>query len=223
MSISRLYKETFFTSSSWKCPAGVKFIILTGCGGGGGGGGGAAIGSSYGNAISGMGGEPALTTYQVIPVNPGINYSITIGAGGLGGNANYGNISFANGSPGISGIKGDTSHFDIFFTDLQFVGGNGGIGGIPIHNTTDPFLKNYLLMTRHLGGISNNIYSYGGYPGVETNVIGSYGGGGGTGGIGGGGGGGGFGGRIGPPDGDGGVGGGGGNGGSGFIEIAWIQ
>ena len=215
MSISRLYKETFFTNSFWKCPAGVKFITLTGCGGGGGGGGGAVSGANYSRGSSGAGGEPSLTISEVTTVNPGTIYTITIGAGGVGGT-----IGVSSLSSGLSGGKGGSSYFD----GHEFVGGDGGLGGIPINNGFDAFFKDYLFISRNgingrssggdfflfiipggSGGTSNNIYSYGGYVGGDG--------------------------------GDGGVGGGGagaaqpflslnfkgGNGGSGFIEIAWTQ
>ena len=250
MSISKLYKQSFFTNSSWICPDGIKFIILTGCGGGGGGGGGGSSNapvsdlnppSPY-NPKGGSGGEPAITTYQVVKVNPGTNYSITIGTGGVIGNGGNG---FPG--PGLSGGKGISSYFD----GHEFVGGNGGLGGTIVHDnvlSSDIYLKNYLLITNNglnsrdnssgpspngrgggAGGISNNIYSYGGFGGSgASNNISTYnfkaliGG---NAGIGGGGGGGGSGiahstntvsetSNLGAA---------GGAGGLGFIEIAWIQ
>lgn len=90
---ARLYKKLFTSNGTWVCPAGIRYVILTGCGGGGGGGAGASVNGGSGAsgqylpyfACGGGGGQPALTSTQVVEVFPGSTYTITIGQGGAGG------------------------------------------------------------------------------------------------------------------------------------------
>jgi hypothetical protein len=246
MSSSRLYKQSFFGNSSWTCPAGVRYVILTGCGGGGGGGGGSGADRTSGYAVnmSGAGGEPALTTTQVFYVTPSLTYNVTLGLGGGGGNGVTGlGLSAGLAGNGTSGARGgDTS-----FGSISFAGGAGGIFGAAMTTATDQYLRSYLIQPKSginnrgnigptqwpaggvgggAGGVSNNIYSYGGYGGSGSNdinwtynvfAIAGTGGG-----YGGGGGGGGSGSNstywTNNHDGA-----NGGPGGAGFIEIAWIQ
>jgi len=141
MTNPRLIKQVFFSNSAWLCPPGVTFVIVTGCGGGGGGGGGASVSASYPSvswqyyyATGGGGGEPAPTQTQIVPVVPGLIYTISIGLGGAGGPNGFvynrvgpptgGLQPGANGSPGGATLFGPTT----------FVGGLGGRGGTLLFN-----------------------------------------------------------------------------------------
>ncbi len=78
--------QTFLSSTTWTCPAGVTSIYLDGCGGGGGAGGGATI------APGGGGGGAQAVKGTNLTVVPATVYTVTIGAGGTGatGSANNG-------------------------------------------------------------------------------------------------------------------------------------
>ncbi len=120
-------------NGSWTCPAGIRYVIVTGCGGGGGGGGGASASAPYPGSPSlfaggGSGGHPAFTTSQIINVTPGVVYSVSIGIGGPGGTANCvanrvnGGGGYINGNPGFDGSSS-------IFGSVVFPGGKGGRGG----------------------------------------------------------------------------------------------
>jgi hypothetical protein len=114
---------------SWICPAGIKYVILTGCGGGGGGGaGGSSSGRSQTNfAYGGSGGWAAPTITQVVAVTPGVSYPISVGQGGIGGTNNcVANIVSGGGSrAGNPGADGAAS----IFGSLVLPGGKGGKEG----------------------------------------------------------------------------------------------
>jgi len=248
MSNPRLYKQIFFSNSTWSTPAGVRFVIVTGCGGGGGGGGGAATSGAaniHYYATGGSGGQPAPTSTQIVEVTPGITYTITIGLGGAGGGFTaVPNYNDGGGkAPGNVGSAGGSTVFGGVF----FPGGQGGARGEIVYpaGPSDPNdLQGRLLANREPatfcaapgatrlskgggggggGGTSNNIYSAGGGGGQGAFGFDGYpfstGGGGGGVGAGGGGGGGGEG-RDYNNTHDGSA---GGPGGSGFVEISWIQ
>lgn len=80
----------FYTSNGiFTVPDGVTEVLVEMSGGGGGGGGGAISGSSttfspkYG--LGGGAGSPGTTIIDVVRVNPGERYNLTVGAGGAGG------------------------------------------------------------------------------------------------------------------------------------------
>lgn len=141
MTNSRLFKQQFLSvgTFSWKCPPGIKFVWVIGCGGGGGGGGGAATSSTnnafptYWNyyALGGGGGQPAPTFMQVVAVTPGVTYTVSIGAGGVGGiggqvyNGAGTSTTIGGVSPGYSGFQGGSS----IFGTVVFPGGIGGKRG----------------------------------------------------------------------------------------------
>lgn len=128
-------------SGTWTCPAGIKYVVVTGCGGGGGGGGGAS--SSGRGAIyfagGGSGGHPAITSTQVVQVTPGVIYNISIGQGGIGGTSNcVANIVSPTGGgtkPGNPGSDGSAS----IFGSIIFPGGKGGREGQLISANTLTF------------------------------------------------------------------------------------
>ncbi len=106
--ISLRGQRSFYTTSSWTCPAGVTKVYLDGCGGGGGGGYGAA------GATGGGGGGGAETVLsREISVVPGTTYIITIASPGAGGTASS-----------VNGTQGGTSAFDSL---ISLTGGFGGL------------------------------------------------------------------------------------------------
>lgn len=128
-------------NANWIAPPGVKWVIVTGCGGGGGGGSGASN-SSTNNAYplfvwviagGGGGGQSAMTSTHVVPVVPGVSYPVSIGLGGLGGPVNY----VFNGAPNPGpnnyggtawGQPGSSGQNSLFGT-IIFPGGQGGRRG----------------------------------------------------------------------------------------------
>jgi len=74
-----LNKEYFTTSGTWTCPAGITSILIVACGGASGG---AAGRGSGGGGSSGIN---AIQVMTLVSVTPGVTYTITIGAGGIGG------------------------------------------------------------------------------------------------------------------------------------------
>lgn len=87
-SVSTVNRVSFTASGSWTCPAGVNYIDLTHVGGGGGG------ANRNGTTNGGGGGGAGATVRRRIAVTPGVQYDITIGAGGAVGSAG-GDTTFA--------------------------------------------------------------------------------------------------------------------------------
>ena len=98
MSQSRKVFRVFNTSGTWTAPAGVKNVRLylrPGAGGGasgGGGGGGFSGNPGCGGSGGGSGGSGGAASGIYLPatVVPGTTYTVTIGAGGIGGAASSG-------------------------------------------------------------------------------------------------------------------------------------
>lgn len=89
---------------TWTCPAGVTSVLATVIGAGGGGAGGAYLNNTT-VCPNGGGGGNIIRDFS-IPVTPGTDYAITVGAGGNGGAATK------NGVPGINfGNNGEASSF----------------------------------------------------------------------------------------------------------------
>jgi hypothetical protein len=111
--------ETFTSvgSTSWVAPAGVQVVECLVVGGGGGG------GNGYDNA-GGGGGGGGMVLAGTLTVVPGRSYTVTVGAGGLGG---------ANARDNNAGLPGNNSAFGSI---TAFGGGNGlgsrtgGIAGV---------------------------------------------------------------------------------------------
>lgn len=100
--------QTFNSTGTWTCPAGVTSIDVEAWGAGGAGGGNTA------NTDGSGGGGGGAYSKSTIAVTPGTTYTVTVGTGGIG--------SFINGTAG-----GD-SWFNTTGT-LLAKGGNGGISG----------------------------------------------------------------------------------------------
>lgn len=147
--------QTFTTSGSWVCPAGVTTIKIEAWGAGGGGG----YGRATKGAAGGGGGGGAYTYSNSVAVTAGTTYYYRVGAGGAGGtqngsataisgesscfstlancagtvltSANGGNLggSEATNNPGTAGTGGSGG----VFTSGSFTGGNGsaGLNGTP--------------------------------------------------------------------------------------------
>jgi hypothetical protein len=101
--------QVFTASNTWICPAGVEKILAIVIGGGGGGGAGPGFGILAPGRSGGVGGYGL----GLLTVTPGSPYTVTVGAGGLGGSAYFGN-----------GLAGGTSTF----STISATGGGGGSG-----------------------------------------------------------------------------------------------
>lgn len=111
-----LQQMVFASGGTFTVPAGINTVLIEGWGGGGGGGGGLAGSTNQTPAAPGGGGGGAAIRKSVLlPVAPGQNIPVTIGAGGAGGAAG------ANGASGAATIFGSLAGFS---------GGNGGIGAV---------------------------------------------------------------------------------------------
>jgi hypothetical protein len=104
----QLKVQTFLSSTTWTCPAGVTKIYFDGCGGGGGAGGGATT------APGGGGGGAQAVKGTELTVVPSTVYTVTIGAGGTGATGS-GNNGTAGGSTSLVSL-------------ITLAGGGGGGG-----------------------------------------------------------------------------------------------
>lgn len=132
--------DTYTTTTTWRCPAGVSFVDVECWGGGGAGGWSSGDGKNSGSG----GGGGAYSKKLAIPVVPNTVYTVTVGAGGLfqtlGVNPTQGGDSWfstsgtvlAKGghsnssSDGYGAAAGGASGSCI--GDTVFSGGNGGAG-----------------------------------------------------------------------------------------------
>lgn len=113
---------SFLADGTWTAPSGVFFALLIGWGGGGSGGGGASgqPGPGVNFNCGGGGGGGAHRVVRTVPVVPGNQYAVAIGAGGLAVG------SGSDGSPG-----GDTTFggsLGVFLGALGGMKGNGNLG-----------------------------------------------------------------------------------------------
>lgn len=129
--MNRLTGVTFTNSGTWTCPAGITEVILTGRGGSGGGAG--FIAAPYGN-----GGSGCFTAVFCCSVVPGTTYTVTIGAGGLGGldtviGSSGGDTTFG----ALATFKGGSGGEAISQSTVSFLS-HGPIigGGIPLYKQT---------------------------------------------------------------------------------------
>jgi hypothetical protein len=118
--------NTFTTSGTWTCPAGVTSVTVQ-CWGGGGAGGSGTNGNTSANAAGGGGG--GAFAQSTLSVTPGTQYTVTVGAGGASTSPTTGTLT--GGSGGNSWFGGPSA--------ILAAGGAGGsnstavaIGGIPV-------------------------------------------------------------------------------------------
>lgn len=108
-------EQSFTTSTTWTCPAGVTQVRARVWAGG------AAGANSTAQANSGGGGGGGGYGEGVYTVVPGAAYTITVGAGGSG----------TAGSSSANGNAGGASSFATFLTVTGGVGGTAGSSGAP--------------------------------------------------------------------------------------------
>lgn len=111
--------DTFTSSGTWTCPAGVTSIDVE------------AIGAGGGGTINvGGGGGGAYSASTAISVTPGNNYTITVGTSAVntnGGDSSFSTTVIAKG--GLSGTNGGTGGTAAASTGTtKFSGGNGTLG-----------------------------------------------------------------------------------------------
>src|SRR5690242_6227200 len=111
----RAQTTTYTTSGTYTVPANVYSLVVE-CWGAGGAGGG--VTGKYSCAGGGSGGG---YVRGIVPVTPGITYTVTVGAGGA--------TSYGNGGNGGASWFGSA-------TTVSAVGGNGSVG-ITANNITD--------------------------------------------------------------------------------------
>ncbi len=123
--------QTFSSSGSWTCPAGVTLVTVETWGGGGAGGG-LAFGLSAGAGAGGGGGGSY--SKSVVTVVPGTSYPYVVGAGGTGTTAGgaAGGASSFNGmvtaAGGTGGATGPSGAKGIGASGSDYDGGDGFAG-----------------------------------------------------------------------------------------------
>lgn len=206
--MSRFVSRVFTTNDTWTAPAGVKFIMLIGCGGGEGGDG----GNNYTSGFNNPGGKGIIPYLRSTAVTPNTSYAITIGAGGAGG---------AGGTSGGSGDLGDNGASTTFGSLATF--SSVGLGQVELAFEGNTVTSGYQAITITHGTNSGSYFGGNiGNPGIGTGGAGGNGNNAGTGSVGtsaaantGAGGG---------AGGDGSTAGGdGGAGGSGILTILWVE
>lgn len=115
---AKITRQRRYTSSGvWIAPANCYYVQLAMCGGGGSG---AVVSDSSGSPtgyVANGGAGAAVIVPNLIPVLPGISYTVTVGAGGASATATF-NIA--------NGVSGGTS---IFAGGLTYFATGGGTGG----------------------------------------------------------------------------------------------
>lgn len=130
--------DTYTTSGTWVCPAGVTSVTVD-CWGGGGAGGGTTLNTKKG----GGGGAGGSYAKKALPVVPGNTYTVTVGTGATGaksagatGNPSWFNTSatvYAQGGVGGAAPNGGTANGGLGSSalcigDLVYAGGHGANG-----------------------------------------------------------------------------------------------
>ncbi len=120
---------------TWTCPRGVTRIMAFGYGGGSAGGRGAYVGSGANRtqAAGGGGGGGSHGSWRAVTVVPGMEYSVTIGAGGVSDPSSGGS---GDRIPGADG--GDTLLAATGATLMRFLGARAGAHGFDI-DPTNPY------------------------------------------------------------------------------------
>ncbi len=150
MAYNRIITQTFNSSGTWLCPAGVTEIIVLGMGGGSGG------AAAYDPTISpqaGQGGMGGALVPIVLAVTPNTTYTITVGAGGVGGVVTP--VVFPN-PPG--GAGGDSSFGALVVFPGKKMSNSVGSGG-------NNYPVNTGVFTTRL-----NLPSTGGFPILDTRL-----------------------------------------------------
>jgi hypothetical protein len=120
--------QTFTASGTFTVPAGVDKILVYIASGAGGGGGGRNGDGTTTHAFGTVGGGGGGSDYEVpilVPVSPGQNISVTVGAGGAGGVAS----SAANGGAGGISSFGSYTSVNNTASGGQVSAGNSGASG----------------------------------------------------------------------------------------------
>lgn len=163
-----LRKDTFLSNGTWLCPPDTYLVILIGCGGGGGG------ASNY----FGAGGGSFLATICV-DVVPGTTYTITIGAGGIGGasvginkggdgyNTTFGSLATFIGAAGGGGTGGGQVRGGYGLENAGLSGCGGGVNSPVCLNGTGTFAGGNASLQGYSGGdgATDNTGGGGGGPG----------------------------------------------------------
>ena len=110
--------QKFTSNGTFTVPSGVTLVWVTMIGGGGSGGEGATAGTGKGGG--GGGGSGEMISRRPVTVTPSANITVTVGAGGTGGNS---------GSGGEAGSNGGASSFAAASGTITAAGGKGGSGG----------------------------------------------------------------------------------------------
>jgi hypothetical protein len=139
-SVNAQITQTYTSTTTWLCPAGV-FSVQVECWGAGGGGGGASTAATSSSNRSGGGGGAGSYVKKTIAVSPGTTYTVTVGAGGI-----KGGVSTASGYYGGPGGKSEFSGGSI--TALTASGGTGGTGAGISNLTLNP------------GGVLGGVYGF---------------------------------------------------------------
>ena len=114
--------ETFTSSGTWICPAGITTVKVE-CWGGGGAGGSAAGNNSNAKRATAGGGAGGSYASSIIMVTEGASYSISVGAGGIAPVSSP--LSFVNRQRSPPGLSSSIS-----INENILVNANGGQGGL---------------------------------------------------------------------------------------------
>lgn len=126
--------QTFLAGGSWVAPSQMPNtnIIIEAMGGGGGGGGGVGFHSVSGTNPGGGGGGGAAPIQRIISgIIPGNTYTISIGAGGVGGNGDPFGPGVSNSDGQAGGVTTISGIFASGFQTYTWIGGAGGERGLP--------------------------------------------------------------------------------------------
>lgn len=153
----KITTQTFTSSGTWTCPAGVTSIIVLGQGGGGGGGNGLLAvppidgPDPWAGNSGGPGGKSTFLVPVFLTVIPNTTYTVTIGAGGESGNGNPGGDTTFGGLQTFLGAGGGVWEATItpFSQSFNF---NGETYGYSVGYTENPTGSPYNWASSQFGG-----------------------------------------------------------------------